>query len=140
MLCAIIKGCFDGLFSVCSAAKRLTWDSCRGRLLAHVREFMYINNMVNSKALLSNDGEYISFSFNGRTIRFKGPYSLVRIAKVKEWDNGYLVVDAVYSHNRNKLVEDYIDLVPILEDLYIDPKRFLQPIKSVEVENVRATA
>ena len=72
--------------------------------------------MVNSKAILSNDGCYISFSFNGRTIRFKGPYSLV------------------------KLVEDYIDLVPILEDLYIDPKIFLQPITSVEVDNVRATA
>lgn len=90
---------------------------------------MYINDMVNSKALLSNDGGYISFSFNGRTIRFKGPYSLVRIARVKEWDNGYLVVDAIYSHSQDKLVEDYID-----------PKIFLQPIKSVEVGNVRATA
>ncbi|MBR4008549.1 hypothetical protein [Fibrobacter sp.] len=59
---------------------------------------------------------------------------------MKEWDNGYLVVDAVYSQNKDKLVEDYIDLVPILEDLYIDPKIFLQPITSVEVDNVRATA
>ena len=101
---------------------------------------MYISGMVNSKALLSKDGRYISFSFNGRTIRFMGPYSLVRIARVKEWDNGYLVVDAVYSHSQDKLVEDYIDLVPILENLYIDPKLFLKPIKSVEVENVRATA
>lgn len=101
---------------------------------------MYIVNMVNSKAILSNDGCYISFSFNGRTIRFKGPYSLVKIAKVKEWDNGYLVVDAVYSQNKDKLVEDYIDLIPILKDLYIDPEHFLQPIKSVEVDNVRATA
>jgi hypothetical protein len=50
------------------------------------------------------------------------------------------VVDAVYSQNKDKLVEDYIDLVPILEDLYIDPKIFLQPITSVEVDNVRATA
>ena len=96
--------------------------------------------MVNSKAILSNDGCYISFSFTGRTIRIKGPYSLVKIAKVKEWDNGYLVVDAVYSQNKDKLVEDYIDLVPILEDLYIDPKIFLPPITSVEVDNVRATA
>lgn len=101
---------------------------------------MYIKNMANSKALLSNDGSYISFSFNGRTIRFKGPYSLVRIAKVKEWDKGYIVVEAVYSHNQDKLVEDYIDLIPILENLYIDPKTFLQPIKSVEVKDVRATA
>ena len=101
---------------------------------------MYISGMVNSKALLSNDGEYISFSFNGRTIRFKGQYSLALIATLKEWDNDYLVVDAVYSHSQDKLVEDYIDMVPILENLYIDPKLFLKPIKSVEVGNVRATA
>lgn len=108
--------------------------------VAFSKRIMYIVSMVNSKAILSNDGCYISFSFNGRTIRFKGPYSLVKIAKVKEWDNGYLVVDAVYSQNKDKLVEDYIDLIPILEDLYIDPEHFLQPIKSVEVDNVRATA
>ena len=100
----------------------------------------YISSMAVSKAILSNDGRYISFTFNGRTIRFRGPYSLVRIAKVKEWDNGYIVVDAVYNQNPNELVEDYIDLIPVLENLYIDPKLFLQPIKSVEVDNVRATA
>ena len=29
--------------------------------------------------------------------------------------------------------EEYIDLVPILQNLYIDPDPFLAPIKSVEV-------
>lgn len=29
--------------------------------------------------------------------------------------------------------EEYIDLVPILENLYIDPDWFLAPIKNVEV-------
>ena len=88
--------------------------------------------MVNSKALLSNDGGYISFSFNGRTIRFKGPYSLVRIARVKEWDNGYLVVMAKYAHNPAP-EEDYIDLVPILKNLFFDASAFLAPIKGVRI-------
>ena len=101
---------------------------------------MYIKNMDNSTAYLSNNGAYISFSFNGRTIRFKGPYSLIRFEKIKEWDNGYLVVDAIYKHSPKEPIEDYIDLAPILEDLYIDSKAFLQPIKKVEVKNVRVTA
>lgn len=96
--------------------------------------------MDNSTAYLSNNGRYILFSFNGRMIRFIGPYSLIKFENVKEWDNGYLVVDAVYKHSPNEPVEDYIDLIPILKELYIDPKAFLQPIKKVEVNDVRATA
>ena len=30
-------------------------------------------------------------------------------------------------------IEDYIDLIPILRNLYIDEESFLNPIKSVEV-------
>ena len=72
------------------------------------------------------------FSYRDRVIRFMGPYSLVRIEKVKVWDKGYIVVDVRYSH-QTELVEDYIDLVPILERLYIDPEEFLRPIRNVEV-------
>ncbi len=61
-----------------------------------------------------------------------GPRSLQYIDKIKEWDNGYLVVDAKYDHS-TELVEDYIDLIPILENLYINPKVFLTSIKNVEV-------
>ena len=55
-----------------------------------------------------------------------------RIERVKEWDEGYLVVDAKYQHSAEE-VEDYIDLVPVLERLYINAKEFLSPIKKVEV-------
>ena len=70
--------------------------------------------------------------WQNRTIRFRGPYSLERIERVKEWDDGYLVVDAKYQHSAEE-VEDYIDLVPVLERLYINAKKFLSPIKKVEV-------
>jgi len=35
--------------------------------------------------------------------------------------------------NKKELTEDYIDLVPILERLYINAPEFLKPIKKVEV-------
>ena len=91
--------------------------------------------MNESTAYLSNYKECISFAFGGRTIRFKGAYSLMKFDKVKEWDNGYLVVDAYYSHSKEP-VEDYIDLIPILNDLYISPGDFLKSIKNVEIRNV----
>ena len=31
-------------------------------------------------------------------------------------------------------VEEYIDLLPILQNLYINPKDFLKPIKSVRID------
>ena len=88
--------------------------------------------MSTDTAFLSSKGRYISFSWKNRTIRFRGPYSLERIERVKEWDEGYLVVDAKYQHSAEE-VEDYIDLVPVLERLYINAKEFLSPIKKVEV-------
>jgi hypothetical protein len=38
-----------------------------------------------------------------------------------------------YSHSE-ELIEEYIDLIPILENLYIDPASFLHNIKNVEVK------
>jgi len=64
-----------------------------------------------------------------------GPRSLIRIEKVKEWDKGYIVVDARYDHSQDT-VEDYIDLVPILERLYIDKDEFISGIENVEVAHV----
>lgn len=89
---------------------------------------------MNHTAILSNRGEYTIFRFNKDTIRFKSPISLEYYADVKEWDHGYLVVDAKYSHN-NKAEEEYIDLIPILENLYIDPDEFLNPIKNIVIDN-----
>lgn len=39
---------------------------------------------------------------------------------------------AKYKHN-DKPEEKYIDLVPILKDLYFDTDEFLDPIKEVEI-------
>lgn len=88
--------------------------------------------MENDQALLGNEPGYTVFRFGGRTIRFRAPYSLERYTNVRTWDAGYLVVDAKYSHNAGD-EEEYIDLLPILEDLYIDPASFLSPIKGVKI-------
>lgn len=84
------------------------------------------------KAMLSSDGSFTIFSFGGRVIRFRAPYSLERYTEIKEWDNGYIVAMAKYQHNAEP-EEEYIDLIPILENLYIDVKEFLTPIKGVMV-------
>ena len=85
-------------------------------------------------ATLSNEKGYTVFKFENYRIRFKAPYSLERYISVKEWDNGYLVVMAKYNHNE-ECEEEYIDLIPILEDLYIAPEQFLKPINEVKIEN-----
>ena len=89
---------------------------------------------MSGVATLSNEKNYTVFQFENHVIRFIAPYSLERYIGVKEWDNGYLVVMAKYKHNE-KPEEEYIDLVPILQNLYFDVDKFLNPIKSVEVAN-----
>ena len=42
-------------------------------------------------------------------------------------------VMAKYTHNQNE-EEEYIDLVPTLEDLYYDAHKFLEPIKKVRIQ------
>lgn len=84
------------------------------------------------EAILSSAGGYTAFSFGGYHIRFQAPYSLERYTDVVRWKDGYLVVMAKYSHNPEP-EEEYIDLKPILDELYIDSATFLKPIKSVRV-------
>ena len=81
-------------------------------------------------AILSSDGRYTSFSSGGNTIRFLTSPRLLRYEKVLKWDNGYLEVIANYN---GKEEEEYIDLVPILENLQMDVQAFLKPIERVEV-------
>ena len=88
--------------------------------------------MDNDRAYLSNDKDMIKFQYEEKIIRFRGPYSLERFTSVKEWDNGYLVVMAKYQHNKES-EEEYIDLIPILKNLYIDTVHFLKPIKEVRL-------
>lgn len=85
-------------------------------------------------AVLSKYKDFIIFKYGNRIIRFKAPYSLEYFTAVKEWEDGYLVVLAKYAHN-SESEEEYIDLVPILENLYISPQEFLKPIKEVKLEN-----
>lgn len=88
-------------------------------------------------AYLSNDKNYtILFKYGPYTIRFKAPYSLERYTSIKEWDHGYLVVMAKYRHNKES-EEEYIDLIPILKDLYISPDTFLKDIKEVRLRNAQ---
>lgn len=84
-------------------------------------------------ATLSSGKNYTIFQFGNRIIRFKAPYSLEYYSSVKEWDHGYLVVMAKYRHKIED-EEEYIDLVPILKDLYIDTDNFLDPIKEVRIQ------
>ena len=86
----------------------------------------------SSCAVLSCDGPYTSFSFGGHEIRFRTPKTLVRYVDVREWDKGYLVVNAEYDGCPDP-VEEYIDLVPILRNLYFDVDEFLAPIEEVAV-------
>ena len=87
---------------------------------------------MDGVAFLSNDDNYTIFKYNDHIIRFLAPYSLERYAEVKEWDNGYLVVMTKYKHS-DELVEEYIDLLPILDNLYFDTSQFLESIRRVEI-------
>ncbi|MBT1162612.1 hypothetical protein [Bifidobacterium sp. SO1] len=92
------------------------------------------SDLVNDTAYLSAENGFTVFEYGKARIRFRAPYSLERYTKVKQWDNGYLVVDAKYRHNDSS-EEEYIDLAPVLNDLYINADRFLRPIKKVEVSH-----
>ena len=85
-----------------------------------------------SVALLSNDGDMTSFRYGNSNIRFRTPKRLKRYTEVKEWDKGYIVVMADYEGWGE--TEEYIDLLPILKNLYINPETFLKPIKSVKID------
>ena len=90
------------------------------------------NANFSSEALLSNNGDMTSFRYGNSNIRFRTPKRLKRYVDVKEWDNGYIVVMADYEGLGE--TEEYIDLLPILKNLYINPETFLKPIKSVKID------
>lgn len=90
-------------------------------------------NKDNNLAYLNSEGEYTSFQFQDRMIRFLTGNNLERYTKIIEWDHGYLVVTCKTKSNPDIEEEDYIDLLPILDNLYIDPDTFLDPINKVEV-------
>ena len=89
---------------------------------------------MENEAVLSNDREFTSFIFNGHNIRFRTSSRLERYTKILEWDYGYIVVMAKYEGHEEE--EEYIELVPILENLYFDVDKFLRPIHKVRIEYV----
>lgn len=86
---------------------------------------------VQNQAVLSNQGDMTSFRYVGYNIRFRTPAILKKYVEVKTWDDGYLVVMADYDGMG--VTEEYIDLVPILQNLYINPETFLKDIKNVKI-------
>ena len=84
---------------------------------------------MNRCAILKSKGEYTIFQFNNDVIRFMTSARLERYTKIVEWDHGYLVVMAKYKNIGE--VEEYIDLIPILDKLYYE---FLEPIKEVKID------
>ena len=85
----------------------------------------------NTQAILSNRHEMTSFKYGDYNIRFRSPNILKKYTEVKKWDNGYLVVMADYEGMGP--TEEYIDLIPILQNLYITPDTFLKNIKTVKI-------
>ena len=87
---------------------------------------------MKSYATLRSFQEYTIFEYNGHIIRFMTSPRLERYTRIVEWDHGYIVVMAKYQNLFE--VEEYIDLIPILEKLYYDVDAFLKPIKEVRIE------
>ncbi len=87
----------------------------------------------HSTAVLTTSGQYTKFLFKDKTITFLHGKDLIGYLDVKEWKDGYLVVDCL-GKVKGKY-EDYIDLVYILENLYMDPKAFLDGIDKVEIQH-----
>ncbi len=84
-------------------------------------------------AQLYNDGRYTKFRYGDTVLTFIAPYSLERYLEVIKWDSGYIEVMTKYTHSK-QAIEEYIDLSPILKDLFIDENSFLSPIEKVEVK------
>lgn len=86
---------------------------------------------AKNQAVLSNQGNMTSFRYADYNIRFRTPSILKKYVEVKLWDDGYIVVMADYEGMG--IMEEYIDLVPILNNLYIKPENFLKNIQTVEI-------
>ena len=85
---------------------------------------------MSGTATLSSEKNYTLFSYGERSLKFRAPKSLRRYLRVNKWNSGYLEVETEYE---DCIEEEYIDLGPILRDLFIEQKAFLAPIKKVEV-------
>ena len=87
---------------------------------------------MQDTAILSSFDRYSTFSFGGKTLTFRTCDGLEKYTKVLLWENGYLEVMAKYRQ-REQEIEEFIDLEPVLDGLYMDKSAFLEPIKAVEI-------
>ncbi len=84
------------------------------------------------EAVLSSFDRYTTFSYGGKTLTFRTCDGLDRYTKVLLWDHGYLEVMAKYKQ-KDQEIEEYIDLIPVLDGLYMNKESFLSPIKNVRI-------
>jgi len=89
-----------------------------------------MGTVKSDTAELSNEGRMVFFSFGGKRIRFLGAKCLRRFMDVKKWHAGFI---EVVADNGGRVEEEYINLVPILKNLCIDPEEYIKPIKKVEL-------
>lgn len=87
---------------------------------------------MKGEAILSKVGEFTCFQFDGFIIRFRTSSKLEMYTEVVEWNHGYLVVMAKYKGC--EMEEEYIDLIPILQNLYFDVEDFLNKIQKVSIQ------
>jgi len=125
--------------------KKIDIDGYIGRLFAIIYGMRCVRDRAEADknrenllgtAILSNDGAYTVFSHGGQRLKFQAPRCLRRYVRVKTWSAGYLEVDADYGPELG-IVEEYIDLRPVLRCLMIRPSPFLKPIRKVEISNAR---
>ncbi len=90
---------------------------------------------MNGIAILSSFDKYTTFSYAGKTLTFRTCDGLEKYTKIQKWDNGYIEVLAKYKDMDHE-IEEYIDLEPVLDGLYMDKKSFLAPIREVRIEYV----
>ena len=95
-------------------------------------EVIRLASHASNEATLSSSGNMTVFTFGKHVIRFRTSPHLVCYTGIKEWDNGYIVCTAKYDTSE-ELEEEYIDLIPILKNLYFEPSHFLTPIEKVRV-------
>ena len=96
-----------------------------------LQNFGKVNNM-NDTAILSSFPKYTTFTFGDTKLTFRTCDGLERYTKIKTWDNGYIEVMAKYE-NQNEEIEEYIDLMPMLDNLYMNKEEFLSPIRKVVI-------
>ena len=97
------------------------------------RVFHIQKKKMEDTAVLSSFKDYTTFTFAGTTLTFRTCSGLERYTRIITWDEGYIEVMTKYRQ-REYEIEEYIDLIPVLDELYMDRNSFLSPIRNVRIE------